>query len=208
MFCPACGAKIQAGRFCHACGQPMSPAPPIGSLGRSRVPKRLLFMRSPTSVQPLPAAIILEWLALIADSIDHGRFEPGVIIDERYRVIGLLGRGGMGEVYRADDLRLGQPVALKFLPEGIRNDPVRLAQFHNEVRTARQVRTRTSAACTTLASQRPPRALSMGTLAVRICRLALRPHRTIPRGQGHRACSPALRRSRCRARAWCAPSRS
>ncbi len=45
----------------------------------------------------------------------------------------------MGEVYRADDLRLGQPVALKFLPEGIRNDPVRLAQFHNEVRTARQV---------------------------------------------------------------------
>jgi serine/threonine-protein kinase len=45
----------------------------------------------------------------------------------------------MGEVYRADDLRLGQPVALKFLPENLRNDPVRLAQFHNEVRTARQV---------------------------------------------------------------------
>jgi serine/threonine-protein kinase len=45
----------------------------------------------------------------------------------------------MGEVYRADDLRLGQQVALKFLPEGFRNDPVRLAQFHNEVRTARQI---------------------------------------------------------------------
>jgi len=45
----------------------------------------------------------------------------------------------MGEVYRADDLRLGQPVALKFLPEGLGRDPVRLAQFHNEVRTARQV---------------------------------------------------------------------
>jgi serine/threonine-protein kinase len=45
----------------------------------------------------------------------------------------------MGEVYRADDLRLGQPVALKFLPENLRHDPVRLAQFHNEVRTARQV---------------------------------------------------------------------
>ena len=45
----------------------------------------------------------------------------------------------MGEVYRADDLRLGQPVALKFLPDAVGNDPVRLAQFHNEVRTARQV---------------------------------------------------------------------
>ncbi|MBM3807728.1 MAG: hypothetical protein FJW22_05975 [Acidimicrobiia bacterium] len=45
----------------------------------------------------------------------------------------------MGEVYRADDLRLGQPVALKFLPASLSQDPVRLAQFHNEVRVARQV---------------------------------------------------------------------
>ena len=78
------------------------------------------------------------WLTS-SDSISHGRFAPGTLLASRYRVIGLLGRGGMGEVYRADDLRLGQPVALKFLPDAVATDPVRLAQFHNEVRTARQV---------------------------------------------------------------------
>src|ERR1019366_716205 len=45
----------------------------------------------------------------------------------------------MGEVYRADDLTLDHPVALKFLPDGVAHDPARLAQFHNELRTARQV---------------------------------------------------------------------
>jgi serine/threonine-protein kinase len=45
----------------------------------------------------------------------------------------------MGEVYRADDLKLGQPVALKFLPESLQTDGATLARFHREVRVARQV---------------------------------------------------------------------
>ena len=78
------------------------------------------------------------WLTS-TDAIDHGRFSPGTILDDRYRVVGRLGKGGMGEVYRADDLKLGQPVALKFLPEAVDRDPVRLTQLHTEVRMVRQV---------------------------------------------------------------------
>ena len=73
------------------------------------------------------------------DSIDDARFVPGTILAERYRIVGLLGRGGMGEVFRADDLKLGQPVALKFLPEHLLSDGAALARFHREVRVARQV---------------------------------------------------------------------
>jgi len=73
------------------------------------------------------------------DSIDDARFIPGAMLAERYRMVGLLGRGGMGEVYRADDLKLGQPVALKFLPEHLLSDGAALARFHREVRVARQV---------------------------------------------------------------------
>ena len=74
-----------------------------------------------------------------SDSIPVGGFTPGTILADRYRIIGLLGRGGMGEVYRADDLKLGQPVALKFLPQALASDPVRRERFFAEVRITRQL---------------------------------------------------------------------
>jgi serine/threonine protein kinase len=73
------------------------------------------------------------------DALEHARFAPGQIFASRYRIISILGRGAMGEVYRADDLKLGQPIALKFLPTDFSREPTRIARFTTEVRLARQI---------------------------------------------------------------------
>jgi eukaryotic-like serine/threonine-protein kinase len=51
-----------------------------------------------------------------------------------YEIVGQLGAGGMGEVYRAKDTRLGRDVALKVLPADVANDPVRRSRFEQEAR--------------------------------------------------------------------------
>lgn len=67
------------------------------------------------------------------------RFFPGEVVADRYRILTLAGRGGMGEVYHAEDLRLGQDIALKFLPSELATRPDSLERLLGEARLARRV---------------------------------------------------------------------
>ncbi len=122
MRCPKCTSEIPAGsRFCNSCGADVAGDATETNFPKGKPPS------SPRTSSPLPK------------TGEDGRFPPGSLLGERYRVIALLGRGGMGEVYRASDLKLNQPVAMKFLPQAVADKPALLDRFHGEVRIARQV---------------------------------------------------------------------
>ncbi len=94
---------------------------------------------SPPALPPDETAPTVEGSERAATDGWQGRFPAGKVLAGRYRIVTPLGRGGMGEVWRADDLKLRQTVALKFLPESLATDPSRLARLVDEVRLARQV---------------------------------------------------------------------
>jgi serine/threonine protein kinase len=159
--CTACGAEAPpGGRFCASCGGPLgsgapssgpaapqdleataaetAPAPPSPEL-RTPEPRTPRFRASDSGLRTPAQSGTRTKSTSSSARLSEGRFLPGTLLLERYRVVALLGRGGMGEVYRADDLTLDQPVALKFLPEALASDADALERFRNEVRTARRV---------------------------------------------------------------------
>jgi predicted Ser/Thr protein kinase len=130
--CTTCGASERDDHIaCSHCGAPLQTIAGVISDAETMA----LPQRTPS---PSNSSTTTPRLTLTATA-DEGRFIPGTLVAGRYRVIGLLGRGGMGEVYRATDLALAQSVALKILPEEAAANEVLLERFHNEVRVARQV---------------------------------------------------------------------
>ena len=61
---------------------------------------------------------------------------PGLLLEDRYRLESRIAAGAVGEVWRADDLVLGRPVAVKVLQEGYASHPQTLARFRAEARHA------------------------------------------------------------------------
>src|SRR5581483_7966649 len=71
----------------------------------------------------------------------------GELVAGRYRVVKLLARGGMGEVYQAEDEELREPVALKIIRPEIANDDRTIKRFRREVQLARKVTHRNVCRC-------------------------------------------------------------
>ncbi|MCP3963439.1 MAG: tetratricopeptide repeat protein [bacterium] len=146
MKCRSCGSEVpEAADACRSCGT-LFPALAVDGLveaDRDRTPVSPAHRQGdPKAAAPTvrhPADESATEVGGGPPDLDLSRFPPGTLLADRYRIVGLLGKGAMGEVYRADDLKLAMPVALKFLPEAHERDEKRTARFLNEVKVARQV---------------------------------------------------------------------
>jgi serine/threonine protein kinase len=110
--CPSCGYKNTLdAKFCAECGAELS----AGDLDSEATLR-----------------------GIHVDPLDHGttvRFEPpGTVIGERYELVTEIGRGGMGVVWKARDTRLDLDVAVKLLPEALKNDATAIRQLETEAR--------------------------------------------------------------------------
>ena len=74
-------------------------------------------------------------------------FKPGMVIHKTYRIVRKLGQGGMGTVYLAQHIHMGEPRALKFLSPELSRDAALTSRFLREVRTLRQVHSRNVVDC-------------------------------------------------------------
>src|SRR5450759_85183 len=129
--------SIVSARLCSgpaaAAGRAASPATPAQTPRKARFTVPILCCRRvvpasldsqlstlnfPTGIQSFPQSMALQ---------------PGTRLGS-FEILDPLGKGGMGEVYRARDTRLGRDVAIKVLPETFAKDPQRLARFERDAR--------------------------------------------------------------------------
>jgi len=95
--------------------------------------------RPEDGVPETPSSVLSDWTQSApapAPALPRA-FTPGTLLAHRYRIVALLGRGGMGEIYRAEDTKLGQTVALKFVRGALSGEA--LERLYSEVRIGRQV---------------------------------------------------------------------
>jgi serine/threonine protein kinase len=130
MKCFTCGGELPASAtFCPSCGTAAAIGSSLTATSSGLPPEIPRSKKSPVS-SCSPSA---------PGGGQYDQFVAGVTLAGRYRIIALLGKGGMGEVYRAEDLALTQTVALKFLPVSMTRDESARARFHQEVRLAREI---------------------------------------------------------------------
>lgn len=144
MYCSQCGSEVAAtAKFCSSCGSGVNAADAgatfAGIDGETFAPQPPRTPSTPSQAKSARPVSHPSMTTSSSDAIGGGRFAPGTLLEGRYRVVALAGRGGMGEVYRAEDLKLSQTVAIKFLPQRFSQDAAALQRFHSEVRIARQV---------------------------------------------------------------------
>jgi serine/threonine protein kinase len=107
MKCPQCQTDISDdSRFCSKCGTPVS------------ADERIVFSQTRTILRPME------------------ELSPETLLAGKYRVLKVVGRGGMGIVYMAEDTKLKRHVALKFLPPELVQSPEARERFVLEARAA------------------------------------------------------------------------
>src|SRR5579859_229124 len=139
MVCGSCGSRNPGGRVaCQRCGKPLGTPAPIGvgaiPGGAAAEPTAPMPPAEPTL--PAPGAAPGAEPTLVGGA---ARVPAGQVIAGRYELVSLLGRGGVGAVYRAFDRVLRVEVAIKVLQADLRHDPQELERFKREVNTAREV---------------------------------------------------------------------
>lgn len=104
-----------------------------GQLDQGEVPEVFITTRA----KPRTAKIIGDQVQPDAEA--EALFEPGAMIDDRFRIEAHIATGGMGEVYRANHVHLKRPVALKLLRRALASDPEMWARFQREAELVSQL---------------------------------------------------------------------